>query len=84
MTDQGQVIPWTRPGWFEETSAWVHAQLDRQDIEVSGPIEQPHSYPWSTVLRVPTSEGIIYFKAVSSVDPNEPALLVALARWCPD
>lgn len=82
MTDQ-QVIPWIQPGWFDRASAWVHAELGRQGIEISGPIEQPHSYPWSTVLRVPTESGDMYFKAVSPAHPHEPALLGALARWSP-
>jgi hypothetical protein len=33
------------------------------------------------VLRVPTGEGDVYFKAVSPAHPHEPALLGALARW---
>lgn len=72
-----------QPGWFEQASVWIHAELERQGIEVSGPIEQPHSRPWSTVLRVPSSEGAMYFKATSPVDPYEPVLLQSLARWRP-
>ncbi len=83
MTDQERVIPWAQPGWFERSSVWVRAELERQGIRVSGPIEQPHSRPWSTVLRVPTSEGVVYFKAASPVDPYEPGLLQSLARWRP-
>ena len=83
MTHQQQVVPWTQPGWFERANAWVHAELERHGIAVGGPIEQPHSYPWSTVLRVPTGEGNVFFKAVSPVHPHEPALLEALARWRP-
>jgi hypothetical protein len=82
--DQERLIPWTKPGWFEQASAWIHAELERWGIEVSGLVEQPHSRPWSTVLRVPTGEGDIYFKAVSPVHPYEPALLGALERWRPD
>ena len=84
MADRQDVIPWTQPGWFEQVRVWVHAELDAQGIRVSGPIEQPHAYPWSTVLRVPATQGTIYFKAVSPVDPFEPALLEALGRWRPD
>jgi hypothetical protein len=84
VTDQEPVIPWTQPGWFEQASVWVHLELERQGIEVSGTIEQPHSRPWSTVLRVPTSEGAMYFKAASPVDPYEPVLLQSLARWRPE
>jgi hypothetical protein len=84
VTEQERLIPWTRPGWFEQASFWVHAELERWGIEVSGPIEQPHSRPWSTVLRVATGEGDIYFTAVSPVHPYEPALLGTLKRWRPD
>jgi hypothetical protein len=82
--DRERLIPWTHPGWFERASAWVHAELERQGVTVSGPIEQPHSRPWSTVLRVPTIEGDIYFKAVSPVNPYEPELLGALTHWRPE
>ena len=84
MTDQERVLPWRQPGWFEQTSLWVHAELEGRGIKVSGPIDQPHSRPWSTVLRVPTIEGDIYFKAVSPLNPHEPAVLEALGRWRPD
>lgn len=84
MTDPEPLIPWEQPGWFERASAWVDAELERHGIAASGPIEQPHSRPWSTVLRVPTGVGDIYFKAVSPADPYEPALIEALARWSPD
>lgn len=83
-TDQERLIPWTQPGWFARASVWIQAELERQGITARGPIEQPHSRPWSTVLRVPTSEGDIYFKGVSPVNPYEPELLGALARWRPD
>ena len=61
MADRQDVIPWAQPGWFEQAHLWIHAELDAQRIQVSGPIEQPHAYPWSTVLRMPTTQGTIYF-----------------------
>ena len=84
MKDDEPLIPWAQPGWFGRASAWVQAELGRHGIAVSGPIEQPHSRPWSTVLRVPTVGGDVYFKAVSPAHPHEPALVEALARWRPD
>jgi len=36
------------------------------------------------VLRVPTGEGNVFFKAVSPAHPHEPVLIEALARWSPD
>jgi hypothetical protein len=84
VTDLEPPIPWTQPGWFGRASAWILAELEHLGIEASDPIEQPHSYPWSTVLRVPTEGGDIYFKAVSPAHPHEPGLLGALSRWSPD
>ena len=84
MTDREPPIPWAQPGWLELASSWICGQLQRHGITLSGSIEWPHSYPWSTVLRVPTGEGIVYFKAVSPTHPYEPALIAALARWSPE
>jgi hypothetical protein len=84
MTNQDSQLPWYQPGWFEQASAWIHAELNRQHISVGGPIEQPHVRPWSTVLRAPTSAGAIYFKASAPVLGHEPGLTAALARWRPD
>ena len=77
-------IPWARPGWLAEASAWIQSALERQGLAVAGPIEQPHVRPWSTVLRVPAGAGDVYFKATSPVLAHEPALTQALARWRPD
>lgn len=84
VADQDSRLPWARPGWFEQAIAWIHAELERQNIRVSGTIDQPHVRPWSTVLRVPTSEGDVYFKATMPVLAHEPALTRALSRWRPD
>jgi hypothetical protein len=83
-SDQNSQLPWTQPGWLEQASAWVRDQLACQGLAASGPIEQPHVRPWSTVLRVPTSAGTLYFKATAPMLAHEPALTQALARWRPD
>jgi hypothetical protein len=82
--DQNGQLPWTQPGWFEQASAWIGAELERQGLAANGPIEQPHVRPWSTVLRVPTSAGVLYFKATAPMLAHEPALTQALAHWRPD
>lgn len=84
MAYQQVATPWTQPGWFEQASLWIYAELAARGIDVTGSIEQPRAYPWSTVLRVPTSHGTLFFKASSPVDPFEPAVLETLARWRPD
>ena len=82
--DHNGQLAWTQPGWIEQARAWIRAELERQGLTASGPIEQPHVRPWSTVLRVPTSQGLLYFKATAPMLAHEPALTRALARWQPD
>src|SRR5262249_55570381 len=77
-------LPWTQPGWWESATGWIETQLAAQGLALAGPIEQPHVRPWSTVLRVPTGAGLLYFKASAPVLGYEPALTQALARWQPD
>ena len=84
MPDHDLQLPWTQPDWLDQASAWIRAGLERQGIRVSGPIEQPHVRPWSTVLRVPASTGVVYFKATTPALAHEPALTQALWRWRPD
>ena len=71
-------LPWTSPEWLSEATAWIRARAD-----VAGDIEQPHVRPWSTVLRVPTTDGDLYFKAVSAVHLFEAALTGLLAELQP-
>jgi len=41
-------------------------------------------YAWSTVMRVPTSEGTLFFKATAAETIYEAALTQKLAGWYPD
>ena len=72
-------LPWTRPEWLSKATAWI-----RERADVAGDIEQPHVRPWSTVLRVPTTDGDLYFKAVSAIHIFEAALTTLLAELQPD
>lgn len=76
--------PWMEPSWLDSVRPWIAAELQKLGIPIVGPIEQPHVRPWSTVLRVPTENGSVYFKACSSASRHEPAVTGALARWRPD
>lgn len=67
--------------WLPQAHDWIHAELDRQGIDVNGAIDQPHMRPWSHVLRVPTTTGDVFFKAVAPELCHEVALTAMLARW---
>lgn len=84
MPNKDQELPWTQPGWFESASEWIHTQLERQGLRVTGPVELLHMRPWSSMARVPTTGGPVFFKAASPMLKHEPALTKALARWRPD
>jgi hypothetical protein len=71
---------WLEPSWRAEAEAWIRGR-----VEVDGAIEQPHVYPWSTVLRVPTANGPLWFKATTpEIHGFEPRLTAILAETLPD
>lgn len=68
---------WRDPDWLEEAHAWIRAHSPGA---LTGPIEQPHVYPWATVLRAPTSGGVLWFKANAPIQRFEAALALELMR----
>lgn len=83
MSNQSELI-WKNPNWLKQATDWIHAETERQSIHITDAIEQPHMYPWSTVLRVPTNEGTLFFKATAFETVHEAALTQALVDWFPD
>lgn len=77
-------MKWEQLDWLEQAEEWIRDELGRSGVRVTGPIEQPHVREWGTVLRVPTSEGNVYFKATTLELQNEAAVTKALSRWYPD
>jgi hypothetical protein len=53
-------------------------------VAVTGEIEQPHLRPWSTVLRVPTDGGDVWFKAALPGLGHDVGVTAVLARLCPE
>jgi hypothetical protein len=83
MTNESK-LHWQDPTWLKQASDWIHIEAARQHVRIVGPIEQPHIYPWSTVLHVPTNEGALFFKATAAETVYESALTQMLAGWYPD
>jgi Phosphotransferase enzyme family len=65
-------------GVSQEAYRWIHARVAELGLDITGPIEQPHVQPWSTVLRIPTTDGDLYFKASAPVQAFEVPLLTLL------
>lgn len=47
--------------WLARAHAWIDARLAALGLARAGDIEQPHVTMWSTVLRVPTQGGPVWF-----------------------
>jgi hypothetical protein len=72
-------LEWAQPDWLLRPRAWIE-----QHARITGELEQVHLRPWSTVLRVPTADGDLFFKAASISGAFEPALTVLLAERRPE
>ncbi len=75
---------WTDSAWLAAAHAWINEQVTRLGADPMGEADQHHVYPWSTVMRVPTGRGDVYFKANAPELRHEAPLVVALAERRPD
>ena len=82
MADQQKLI-WHDPAWQKQAHDWVRAEAKRNSIQLTGEIEQNHAYAWSTVMRVPSNDGMLFFKATAPETVYESALTQKLAAWFP-
>jgi len=73
------VISFTDPVWLAEVRAWIGSQ-----VTIAGEVEQPHVRAWSTVLRVPTTDGVVWFKAPREAFAFEARLLERLEPLAAD
>jgi hypothetical protein len=78
------VSRWTDPDWLAGAYAWVREQLALRGSSVVGEPEQLHVRPWSTVIRLPTTEGNVWFKANADSLAFEAAAVAVLAERRPD
>ena len=75
---------WTDPTWRAEAEEWIREHLARLGMRAVGAIDQSHVYPWSTVMRVETQRGAVYFKANARTLRHEAALVRLLSDRRPD
>jgi Phosphotransferase enzyme family len=74
---------WTTPDFLRETRTWIDERLAEQGASVSGEIDQPHIVWWSTALRVPTTDGTMWFKAARHTQQFEARLMPLLVSVRP-
>jgi hypothetical protein len=77
-----QRAPWAQEGWLAEATAWIESSLRGVGRRSTGPVEQVRTWPLSAVLRVPTENDHVYFKATSKLPlfVDEGAVMQGLAR----
>jgi hypothetical protein len=63
---------------------WIDGELARLGAERAGEPEEQRSTPWSIVTRVPTSDGVVWFKSVAAQLRHEVAVTEAVAAWAPE
>ena len=78
-----QRAPWYLPGWYEAAVRWTSEQLHAAGLPPTGPAQQLRSWQRSAILRLPTTAGPVYLKAVPPISGHEPALTAALAAADP-
>lgn len=83
MSEQKNLI-WHDPDWQKQAHEWIRTETERNSIHVTGEIEQNHAYAWSTVMRVPTDQGTLFFKATAGETIYEIAFTEMAAGWFPD
>lgn len=83
MSESSNLL-WHNPAWQEQAHAWIYSAIKRSSIQVTGEIEQNHAYAWSTVMRVLTNQGMLFFKATAGETLFEIALTSKLSGWFPD
>ena len=69
--------PWAAPGWFQAAERWLHGSLATLGYAATGPVQQLRAWELSCILRTPTAQGDVYFKAVGSPSCS------SMKRWNP-
>lgn len=75
---------WQDPRWLAGAHGWIDGRLDALGVDRTGDIEQPHVREWSTVMRVPTADGVVWFKANHDPLRHEAALVELLSCRRPE
>ena len=82
-SDKSLRVPWYETGWMNAAGTWMVQQLARFDSKPTGPVEQICSWQRSCVMKLPTSHGVAYFKAIPAVLGGELDVSVLLDHEYP-
>jgi aminoglycoside phosphotransferase (APT) family kinase protein len=74
-------VDWRDPAWLDEAHDWIRSRVRGS---VVGSIAQTYVSAWATVMRVPTTDGVLWFKANAIIQRFEAGLAVELATLATD
>ena len=77
------VALWSSAAWRAQAEGWIDRRLAEAGLERTGVVEQPRVRPWATVLRAPTTSGVVWMKAAGPATAFEAGLYALLAREAP-
>jgi hypothetical protein len=72
--------PWFRPGWYQRARDYLAQVMQERGVVRRGPVEQVKQWSMSSVLRVDSSGGRLFLKAVVPELAHEPTVV----RWLVD
>ena len=75
---------WFRAGWYDRVEAWIDDCLVARGSRRTKPVRTHRVWSISAVLEVPTSDGILWFKACCDHFRAEAAILHRLSDRLPD
>jgi hypothetical protein len=75
---------WSSDAWRQEAVAWLDERLAADGTRRVGEVTQPHLRPWATVLRAPTTRGVVWLKAAGPETAFEVELYGLLERVVPE
>ena len=78
-----QRVPWAVAGWYERACEWIQQQLAEARRGPATEVVQHRHWGISSVMRVETPGGRMWFKALFGHFRHEPAVTAALAELAP-
>ncbi len=82
-TPESQAVPWYQPDWGPAAFQWVETVFAHAGIQPIGELEQYRTWNRSSVWRVATTHGDIYFKALPAMFGHEIGLTQHLVAYEP-
>lgn len=76
-------LPWSSPAWLAKATQWMHATVESSGARVMGEPKQIRTWAISSVYRVETTAGTVYFKALPDFLGHEPRLTQYMLRQFP-